>query len=325
MKKIILLFFCTIMLSACYKNIDLSEYQEVPVVVLNCLANSDTTLLADISTTWPYTDSKRTDDIMGLAVEMTVNGESKGLMTYRDGMYRSDVHPQPGDHIMFKTMVEGVELSASDVMPERPEIVKTEVTHRRVASSGSIMTDPSGKITKSNYDDEFTYHITIKNDPSVRRYYFLRFKEADYRQIMGDINYSYDPVFQATLDQINQNLDNLNIVSHYGLPFTNEGMADSEYTLTVKETGPPFDYNGNSLAGSDRIITLYAISEAYYKYMTTMMANDPDATWQGKMTELGLAEPTKVYSNIKGGTGIFGCLVPVSTQVTLSPQPFAVI
>ena len=77
MKKILLIFFCTLMLNACYKDIDLSEYQETPVVVLNCLANSDTTLLADISTTWPYTDSKRTDDILGLAVEMTVDGESK--------------------------------------------------------------------------------------------------------------------------------------------------------------------------------------------------------------------------------------------------------
>ena len=317
MKKIISVISCTLALSSCYQDIDLSQYQESPVVVLNCLANSDTTLLADISTTWPYTDSKKSDDVLGLAVEVTVNGESKGVMTYRDGMYRSDVHPQPGDHIVFKTMIEGVELSASDVMPGRPEIIKTEITHRRVASSGSIMTDPSGKITKSNYDDEFTYHITIKNDPTVRHYYFLRFCEADYRQIMGDVNYSYDPVFQATLEQINQNLDNLKIVSHYGLPFTNEGMTGDEYTLTVKETGPPFDYNGNSLGGSDRIITLYAISEAYYKYMTTMMANDPDATWQGKMTELGLAEPTKVYSNIHGGTGIMACLVPVSMRVTL--------
>ena len=54
--------------------------------------------------------------------------------------------------------------------------------------------------------------------------------------------------------------------------------------------------------------------------MTTMMANDPDATWQGKMTELGLAEPTKVYSNIHGGTGIMACLVPVSTRVTLNTK-----
>lgn len=322
MKKIILIFFCTLMLNACYKDIDLSEYQETPVVVLNCLANSDTTLLADISTTWPYTDSKRTDDILGLAVEMTVNGESKGLMTYCDGMYRSDVRPQAGDQIEFKTVVDGVELSAQDRMPDAPEIVKVELTHRRVATDGSIMTGPGGFISQSDYNEEFTYHITIKNDPTVRRYYFLRFKEADYRQIMGDIDYSYDPVFQATMDQVNQSLGNLKVVKHFGLPFTNEGMTGTEYTLTVKETGAPFVYNELSLGGNNRIIILYAISEAYYKYMTTMMANDPNATWQGKMTELGLAEPTKVYSNIKGGTGILGCLVPVSTQVTLSPDNY---
>ena len=185
MKTIILIFFCTLMLNACYKDIDLSEYQETPVVVLNCLANSDTTLLADISTTWPYTDSKRTDDILGLAVEMTVNGESKGLMIYSDGMYRSDVRPQAGDQIEFKTMIDGVELSAQDRMPDAPEIVKVELTHRRVATDGSIMTGPGGFISQSDYNEEFTYHITIKNDPTVRRYYFLRFKEADYRQIMA--------------------------------------------------------------------------------------------------------------------------------------------
>ena len=317
MKNTVSILFGTLMLSACYSDIDLSEYQEAPVVVLNCLANSDTTLLADISTTWPYTDSKRTDDIMGLAVEMTVNGEPRGMMTYSDGMYRSDVRPQPGDRIEFRTVVDGRELSAQDVIPDAPEITEVELTHRRVATDGSIITGPDDFISQSNYNEEFTYHITIKNDPAVRRYYFLRIKEADYRQILGDIDYSYDPVFQATMDQVNQSLGNLKVVKHFGLPFTNEGMTGNEYTLTVKETGAPFDYNGLSLGGNDRIIILYAISKAYYKYMTTMMANDPDATWQGKMTEFGLAEPTKVYSNIQGGTGILGCIVPLPVRVTL--------
>ena len=317
MKKIVTIFCCATLLSSCYKDVDLSQYQEETKLVLNCIANSDTTLMAKIATTWPYTASQRADDITGLAVEMLVNGESRGLMTYDNGMYRSDVCPQPGDLIEVRTMVDGVELSASDRMPVRPEVKRIEISHQRVVTDGSIMTDPTGIISQGNYNEEFTFHITIKNDPHERRYYFIRFKETNFRQAMGSIDYSYDPVFQATMEQINQNLDNLDIISHWGLPFSNEGMTGDEYTLTVKETGAPFNYNELSLGGSDRDIVIYAISEAYYKYILTMKANDGDATWQGKMTELGLAEPTKVFSNITGGTGIFGCIVPISMQVTL--------
>ena len=79
MKKIISVISCTLALSSCYQDIDLSQYQESPVVVLNCLANSDTTLLADISTTWPYTDSKKIEEfsvlqIYGEVSEGTING-----------------------------------------------------------------------------------------------------------------------------------------------------------------------------------------------------------------------------------------------------------
>ena len=43
-------------LTSCYNDIDMEKYRGEQQVVLNCIANSDTTIMADVSSTWFFTE-----------------------------------------------------------------------------------------------------------------------------------------------------------------------------------------------------------------------------------------------------------------------------
>jgi hypothetical protein len=82
----------------------------------------------------------------------------------------------------------------------------------------------------------------------------------------------------------------------------------------MEERGAPFYYDQPE--GCERVITIFSITESYYEYVIGLMANS-DITWHGNMTEKGLVQPVKIFSNIQGGTGIFACCTPTKTRVSL--------
>lgn len=300
-------------LNSCYQDLELDN-KSIPYSVFNCIANTDTVILADISKSWFYTDSKPSEHISSLPIEVYVNGLFMGMMNDKNGIYESNFHPHSGDSICIKTMIEGKEISANGRMPEKPEITKVAVTHVEVPGIGSGYFDPNCEIV-SDTDHEFTYHITFKNSKKERKFFFLEIKVIGNKSSLGDLDYSYDPVFRLTSERINQTLSSTKIGGQFGLPFSNEGIADEEYTLTVKETGPLYAYMTRDRCR--RIITLYAISEDYYKYILSLLANDSESSWQGGLADIGLAEPIKIHSNINGGIGIFGCITPVKIETNI--------
>ena len=298
-----------LLLCSCYQDLELDN-ETTPYTVINCIANTDADILADVSKSWFYTESNPSEHISGLPIEVYVNGLFMGMMNDRNGIYKSNFHPHSGDSICIKTVIEGKEVSANGRMPEKPEITKVEVTHVEVPGIGSGYYDPEYEFV-SDTDHQFTYHITFKN-PKEKRYYFLEIKVIGNKSSLGSMDYSYDPVFRLTSERINQTLSSASISGQFGLPFSNEGIDGGEYTLTVKETGPVFEYMSGDKCG--RVITLYAISEDYYKYVLSLLANDSEASWQGGLADIGLAEPVKIHSNINGGIGIFGCITPARVE-----------
>lgn len=300
-------------LNSCYQDLKLDN-NNAPYAVFNCIANTDTVVLADVSKSWFYTDNKPSEHISGLPIEVYINGGLKGVMSDKNGIYKSEFHPKSGDSITIRTTIDGSEISAVGFMPEKPEITKVVVTHTEVPGIGSGYFDINREII-SDTDHEFTYHITFKNSKEERKFFFLEIKEIGNMSLLGDLDYSYDPVFRLTSERINQTLSSTKVNGQFGLPFSNEGITDEEYTLTVKETGPLYAYMTRDRCG--RIITLYAISEDYYKYILSLLANDSESSWQGGLADIGLAEPIKIYSNINGGIGIFGCITPTRVDTNI--------
>ena len=73
-----------------------------------------------------------------------------------------------------------------------------------------------------------------------------------------------------------------------------------EYTLQVKE-----QLRSDTKYYTKRHIRLYSLSEPYYQYLLSLQ-NIENEGIMGGLTNVGLAEPVRIYSNVEGGTGIAG-------------------
>ncbi|MGM9777069.1 MAG: DUF4249 domain-containing protein [Prevotella sp.] len=278
-------------LASCYSDIDLEKYREEQRVVLNCIANSDTTIMADVSSTWFFTEGYPSDDIEGLDIDISINGTHKGKMTYDGDKYQSSIRPKAGERIAISTTIEGKTISAEDVMPEKTTISSIDITHKHT----------------NGMEEVFTYEIHFNNDASACRYYFAKIGAVDYISQVGTLDYSADPAFRLTSERINKTFASLKLEGQNGMPFSNEAMQEGDCCIRITEKGDYTYYNMGDNAQL-RKVTLYSISEAYYKYLISVLSNDSESSWQGGLTDIGLSEPVRIFSNINGGCGIFGCL-----------------
>lgn len=290
--------FCLLCVS-CYQDIDLKAYKGEPQVVVNAIANSDTVVMADISRTWFFTEKSYPDDLDGLKVALYVNGEFREYMTYDGDKYLSTTRPHDGDCLQIQTEVDGKEVSAQDVMPEKTTIGKIETTYKKVFDYYEM--------------EEYTYRLTLPNVPDEKRFYFVRV-DIPYDWLSGgEFDYSYDPVFQLTSERINPSISSPKVFGQYGIPFSNEGCSGQEMTVSFKER-LQHRRSTAALLGLDRrldyerLVNIYSISEAYYRYLISVLSNDGDFSWQGHLMDIGYSEPVRIFSNVNGGTGIFGCV-----------------
>lgn len=291
--------------AGCYNDIDLEKYRQEGTVVVNCICNTDTTVMASVSRTWFFTDSKPAAVLKDLNLSLSVNGKWQDTMRYDDDKYVSAVRPSAGDTLVLKFAMDGQEISATDVVPSKTRIADIALTYRQVVGNSSSSSISNGHIVTTDKDDEFTYRIRFKDEAGRPNYYFIRIEATDRRQNIGTLDYSYDPVFQVMAQRVDGGLTDAKIEGQFGLPFSDEGIDGKDYTLVIKETATALFYQD---ATCPRRIRLYSVSEAYYKYLLSLRANNSDASWQGGLANIGLAEPTPIFSNIIGGIGIMGCL-----------------
>ena len=90
------------------------------------------------------------------------------------------------------------------------------------------------------------------------------------------------------------------MVNWRGRVFSDELSDGKEYTLQVKE-----QLRSDTKYYTKRHIRLYSLSEPYYQYLLSLQ-NIENEGIMGGLTNVGLAEPVRIYSNVEGGTGIAG-------------------
>ncbi len=299
MNKLILpaLLSLACLLPSCMRDIDLEHYRGEAKPTLTSVMTSDTVVMADVSYSWFFTDTKPGEDITGLNVDVFINSELKERMTYDGEKYISNVRPQGGDTVTIRTEVDGQPLQATDIIPKPAKIEGLRILHSKVPSPYPQYEWKDGQYIEIKEVDRFTYKVRFRDEPGKANYYFLRIDSQLFT--FGEFNYSYDPVFQTAYEKIYGSIHSSDFGSIYGMPFTDEGIEGKEYELTVTE-----DIYINDNIKYPRTIRLYAISEAYFRYLITIMANQGDESMQGGMIDAGMAEPKPIYCNVEGGLGI---------------------
>lgn len=301
---IILLTVTLVMLlfSGCEQDLNLNDYKNSDIenmLVVNSILNPDS--LIGVSVTHPYFFSDKHITFKPITdLNVQVAGESgeweKLLYNEDSGLYLSKEQPIEGE--LYKINVIGSSDAAYsyDVIPHKVAIEKVEATGE----------GPIHIFWDTDY--RFTYKITFQDTPYKENFYFLAIEDdalVDEFSQMGQVDYTTDYVFQVLANTINQDIQGWQPDGVFGYPFSDKGIEGELYTITVNEVlQTPWV---GMIKRLPRKIKLYSISKSYFEYMVSVLSMDYDeSALKGNLLSLGLMEPTKIYSNIDGGTGLMG-------------------
>lgn len=302
---IILSGLCLPFLS-CESDINLDSYRNPEVektVVINSIVNPDS--IIEVSASHPYFFSdihKDFSPIKNLEIKLFINGVFSGQMIYdgEKGTYSSGLKPEEGDvvEISVSDSKKGYDLSACDTIP-----AKVRIENVTVMREGPI------HIYWDN-DYRYTYSITFSDPANEKNYYFLSVEKSagsTPNSLEGEKVFSDEYVFLKLAEIINSSVPGWSPTALNGLPFSDSGIDGKTYTLTVKEILQNINpwYQPKDMP---RDIRLYSISQSYYNYMVSILAGDfEEDTLHGTLLGIGLGEPSRIFSNVKGGAGILGC------------------
>lgn len=292
-------------LTSCYRTFDMEDYRTTPKMVINSAFSPDTVVMASISRTWFHSESMPDVTLRNAKVELYIDGIFKEEMpwkeyAYKDTLYISTTVPQPGQTVkIVASTPEYGTATAEDVIPSKTEIKDLQIIPRKEATgNGSTIIDQDGNITYTEENDVLLYQITFQDTPGKSNYYSLQIWGND-DQLGVLLDFSVDPVFtqqQGILDEVFGS----SMVNWRGRVFSDELFDGKVYTLQVKE-----QIRLDMVNSTKRHIRLYSLSESYYQYLLSLQNIDYEGI-MGGLTNVGLAEPVRIYSNVEGGTGIAG-------------------
>ncbi|MBD5204498.1 MAG: DUF4249 domain-containing protein [Bacteroidales bacterium] len=300
-------------LTGCYQDIDLDRYKGQNgehLLTLNSIINPDSTIAVAATRTYFFSDvHNERDYIKDLDITVLINGEDRGKLSFdlKTNLYSSHIKPNVNDEVELHTAYSNSIITCSDIIPPIVRIESVEVERKGPLS---VYTDR---------DYIFTYRITFTDPVGMDNYYFLHYDTSDFHigVSMGERDYTYEYVFQQLANRVNSNIPGWEPYSPYGLPFTDYGIEGKTHTLIVRE----FVQGGNGrdltkYSTMNRKFKLFSISKDYYQYLLSVLYNDTESEGlHGGMIDLGISEPIKYFTNIKGGVGIFAAYSLDETDV----------
>jgi len=283
MKKTVLFFIFPALLS-CEKVIEFKGDEVAPLLVVNSVAQADTTMFLFISNSVFFLSDASPRPVPNATVLLTVNGEEKRVQSADDyyysdaSVYVSDYVPQQGDLLRYEISAPGyTSVWAESVVPQAVPILTTD--------TATFIEDNSNYLKCS---------LKFNDPPGKKNYYrilvFHKSREYDSYPIYSTV-YSDDMALAGSgvEDIMGEGSSN-----EYQI-FSDDLFDGKEYTLKFW-----FQPQHNVYYETDYHIVLQSISYEYYMYLRT---SSVQSDYEDGMTLW--AEPTQVYNNIHGGIGIF--------------------
>lgn len=305
-------------LTSCYSDIHFEDLMPEPVPVINAIASTDTVVLASVSRTYTETDNVHDLYVKDADVILNVNdGELREKMTMVEFdtvsntrfpihvvAYRSDYRPKAGDRLEITAATPYGIAKASDHVPEPVSIQGVETSFNYKVVPGITIV---GNTIVSYYNKvcDVTYHVKFHDPAGVKNYYFVNVvsADADYYGFSHYIDY-VDPLFSMQNQDITD-IGNEGLRNGWGWTFSDETIDGLDYSLALRDSDYPVnDSEENSQYDVRVLIKLYSISEDYYKYLRSVLKDEERE--ESAIGDIGILEPVVIYSNVEGGTGIFG-------------------
>lgn len=330
----ILILFLLLSVS-CMKEIDLEYLRPDPKLVLNCVTMAGEPVNASLSRTWFYTEDNPNVVIKDANMKLYVNGQFTEQMKYIEqqpddsayynniGYYTANYKPVTGDQIRITAEAEGFkQVSAETVIPKVVPINDFSVISKKIEEYGY-------------YTYENQYHVTFTDDPARKDFYLIRFEEGYPARIYDPetgeyvytggyswtnlyLDFATDPLFTSQITALDKVMGYDWLSGYYGRVFSDDLINGKEYTIKLKSNTSVYYASDPEEEYSSFLfrVTLYAIDESYYQYMKSII-DIYDDSLDRDLSDVGLSEPIRIYSNIIGGTGILGGGNPYRKTVEL--------
>ena len=283
-----------VMLTSCYSRIDFEGLLPEPVPVINAVSVEENT--ADLY----IRDADVTLTVNGSYTEQMTKVEFDTLINYGGEpwhvvTYVSTYRPQVGDRIEISASTPYGEAHCSDEIPVPVAIRGVQTTLEPAEGYGSY---------QSNIYD-VTYHVKFSDPAGVPNYYLVNVSAKDFwaSGSVGYIEY-IDPVFEMQNRDITEIGSENSMRNGWGWTFSDETIDGQDYSL--KETGVALSKNSTNPWQRQRSVRLYSLSESYYKYLRSVLKSSQRE--ESSIGDIGILEPVSIFSNVEGGTGVFGTM-----------------
>ena len=307
---------------SCENALEFDGEQMAPLWVMNSLISPDSVFTVQLTKSKFFLkDDSSFDPVNNASVELFVNDTLFETLAFStNGNYTSNYIPKAGDKVRLSAQHSDINtVSAVTDIVKPAQISKID--------TATLITDKSpifsyeyggyGDIIESDtigysYNKKMNIIINIDDDVNKKNFYrvSLRIKQYfdDGRESEGQFFYeSEDMVFGSSDEtglfgegysrsQYNEFSDELFNGKKY--PF----KLSTNFTTYIYTNEKKPDNQGGliwpQIVRNELIVQVHSISESYYKYLKTLNSNS---------NTLGFfSEPVQIYSNVKGGIGIFG-------------------
>ena len=315
--------------TSCYSDIHFEDLMPEPMPVINAVASTDTVVLASISRTYSEVEDVHDLYVKDADVELNVNGgeiiekmTAVEFDTVTNTMepihvvaYKSNYMPKVGDHLEVTAVTPYGIAKASDNVPEPVKMEGVETSYNYKIVPG-ITFEGNTIVSYYNKECDVTFHVRFHDPVGEENYYFVNVVSAD-DGYYGDAYYIdyVDQVFSMQNQDITD-IGSDGIRNEWGWTFSDETIDGLDYSLALRASGFPVNddenpdrYNSNYKV----VIRLYSVSEGYYKYLRSVLKDEQRE--ESSVGDIGILEPVTIFSNVDGGTGIFGAYSMEETLV----------
>jgi len=322
--NILIVFVMMAGLIACETEIEFNGKDVKPVMVLNCLACTDSSLEVTLTASRFFLSNDDTfKTITNANIELSVNGARiETLINKGNGIYTSTYKPQAGEQITLIASALGyTTIKATDYFPQRIPIFSVDSTMSTTDTTLIINT------WGYSHEDQTTwYSDTIGMSYNIIHHYTIRFTDPPgetnyYRLIVENNSYdwndslllygmkSYEYGFKDIVFDSDESSDMGGIVEESTVDplnlFTDELIDGNSHTIKIDHSQLVYskmdashesEYNYTRRYKID--IQLQPISKSYYLYLKTFQAFENSDSF--------MSEPVQIFTNVNNGLGIFG-------------------
>lgn len=289
-KNLIFLIFLALLTAGCEEVMEFDIDEGSRAVVVNALPCADSTLFVNITYSRFFLDNTPFQPVVGADVSMDINGTMYSYSSYADGNYFFGQTLNGGDTLTMHVNIAGrEEITGGTRVPYLPNMLnfKAELDTLQPITAGELS-------------------FTLVDDASQRNYYYIYISERDSGcrwnhweekwDTIDTIRHSYFSCLDLDISSPEVNSSE-GLFGYFSSLLFTDSLINGQHHEMLISLMLPRDTAEHPIQ-RDYTLVVQSLSPEAYRYRLEVA--------KAGSIEQYFAEPSPIYSNIKGALGILG-------------------